>query len=283
MKVGDSDLLRRRPAAEGERGRRPARTPQAPAARRPPGPARASGTSTITSSWSRSPPGVNTVRHPAELEWSEERRAARPDARRPDAVGHRTATQPPGARAAAPAHRPPARQGDERPGRLRALGAGRARTRAAVPQAHGRPARISRSCPDSSRTRTIKSSLVADRGDGRRGSTQLPDVGKEAITHVAVEERLPGYTILSCRLETGRTHQIRIHLAEAGHPVCGDKVYVKNADGDGVRGQERRAAAGAARDRTRVRTPGHGESTCTGRCRLPGDLAKFVEKLKGAS
>ena len=64
------------------------------------------------------------------------------------------------------------------------------------------------------------------------GSTQLPDVGKEAITHVAVEERLPGYTLLSCRLETGRTHQIRIHLSEAGHPVCGDKVYVKKLGGE---------------------------------------------------
>src|SRR5213079_1562418 len=52
--------------------------------------------------------------------------------------------------------------------------------------------------------RTIKSNLVPDRGDGRRGSTQLPDVGKEAVTHVSVEERLPGYSLLSCRLETGR-------------------------------------------------------------------------------
>ncbi len=71
----------------------------------------------------------------------------------------------------------------------------------------------------------IATRLVRDRGDGRRGSTTLPGVGKEAITHVEVEERLPGYTLLSCRLETGRTHQIRIHLAELGHPVCGEKVY----------------------------------------------------------
>src|SRR5204862_7593334 len=80
---------------------------------------------------------------------------------------------------------------------------------------------------------TIRSNLVPDRGDGRRGSTPLPDVGKEAVTHVAVEERLPGYTVLSCRLETGRTHQIRIHLSEAGHPVCGDKVYVEEFGGAG--------------------------------------------------
>ena len=71
----------------------------------------------------------------------------------------------------------------------------------------------------------IVSRLVRDRGDGRRGSTELPNVGKEAITHVDVMERLPGYTLLACRLETGKTHQIRIHLAELGHPICGEKVY----------------------------------------------------------
>jgi 23S rRNA pseudouridine1911/1915/1917 synthase len=71
----------------------------------------------------------------------------------------------------------------------------------------------------------IESQLVRDRGDGRRGSTKLPDVGKQAITHVEVVERLAGYTLVSCRLETGRTHQIRIHLAELGHPVCGERVY----------------------------------------------------------
>jgi 23S rRNA pseudouridine1911/1915/1917 synthase len=77
----------------------------------------------------------------------------------------------------------------------------------------------------------IESRFLRDRGDGRRGSTDLPNLGKEAITHVEVVERLRGYTVLSCRLETGRTHQIRIHLAERGHPVCGDKVYHIKPDG----------------------------------------------------
>jgi 23S rRNA pseudouridine1911/1915/1917 synthase len=74
---------------------------------------------------------------------------------------------------------------------------------------------------------TIESRLVRDRGDGRRGSTNLPNVGKTAITHVRPIERLGEYTLIECRLETGRTHQIRIHLAENGHPLCGEKVYAQ--------------------------------------------------------
>jgi 23S rRNA pseudouridine1911/1915/1917 synthase len=69
---------------------------------------------------------------------------------------------------------------------------------------------------------TVRSLLVRDRGDGRRGSGES---GKQAVTHFAIIEKMPGYTLLSCKLETGRTHQIRIHLAEMGHPVCGDAVY----------------------------------------------------------
>lgn len=71
----------------------------------------------------------------------------------------------------------------------------------------------------------IESTLVRDRGDGRRGSTKLPNAGKWAATNVEVIERLGDYTLVACMLETGRTHQIRIHLSEAGHPVCGDRVY----------------------------------------------------------
>ena len=72
---------------------------------------------------------------------------------------------------------------------------------------------------------TVDTHLVRDRGDGRRGSTTLPKTGKRAVTHIRPMEKLSGYTLVECRLETGRTHQIRIHLAELGHPVCGEKVY----------------------------------------------------------
>lgn len=49
--------------------------------------------------------------------------------------------------------------------------------------------------------------------------------GKPAITHYQVLRRLNGYTFIECRLETGRTHQIRVHMASLGHPLLGDAVY----------------------------------------------------------
>lgn len=70
----------------------------------------------------------------------------------------------------------------------------------------------------------IESFLATDRGDGRRGSSRDGN-GQHAITHVAVVEQLPGHTLVECRLETGRTHQVRIHLGEAGTPLCGERVY----------------------------------------------------------
>lgn len=75
-------------------------------------------------------------------------------------------------------------------------------------------------------TGTIDLPLVADRGDLRRGVARTPGAGKRAVTHYRVVERFgPVATLVACWLETGRTHQIRIHMAEAGHPVVGDPVY----------------------------------------------------------
>ena len=79
---------------------------------------------------------------------------------------------------------------------------------------------------------TIRSRLVQDRGDGRRGSTDDEELGREAITHVELKEKLRGASLLECRLETGRTHQIRIHLAERGHPLLGERVYSKHYRGE---------------------------------------------------
>lgn len=71
----------------------------------------------------------------------------------------------------------------------------------------------------------IESFLVADRGDGRRGSSTKPGEGQRAVTHVRVLENLGDFTLVECRLETGRTHQVRIHLGEHGTPLCGDRIY----------------------------------------------------------
>ena len=74
----------------------------------------------------------------------------------------------------------------------------------------------------------IESMLVADRGDGLRGSTRHAGQGKHAITHVRVRQPLRHATLCEVQLETGKTHQIRIHLAEGGHPLVGEDVYKRD-------------------------------------------------------
>jgi 23S rRNA pseudouridine1911/1915/1917 synthase len=81
----------------------------------------------------------------------------------------------------------------------------------------------------------LASRLVPDRGDGIRGSARRPGHGKESVTHVRPLEGLRGATLCEVRLETGRTHQIRIHLSEAGHPLVGERVYVRDFERAGHR------------------------------------------------
>jgi 23S rRNA pseudouridine1911/1915/1917 synthase len=126
---------------------------------------------------------------------------------------------------------------------------------------------------------TIRTVLVPDRGDGRRGSTTLTNTGKPAITHITVEESLPGYTLLSCRLETGRTHQIRIHLAELGHPVCGESVYNRRVHGQGTpdeSGAPRLALHAAELGFVHPIT----EEAMHWEMPMPPDLREFVERLR---
>ena len=82
------------------------------------------------------------------------------------------------------------------------------------------------------KTRTFRSEIVQDRGDGLRGSRVRGGRGQLAVTHVKALEPLGTVaTLVECRLETGRTHQIRIHLSEAGHPLVGEKVYIRDYRG----------------------------------------------------
>jgi 23S rRNA pseudouridine1911/1915/1917 synthase len=84
--------------------------------------------------------------------------------------------------------------------------------------------------------RTFDTVLVRDRGDGLRGSWghfrrprgKPPEDAQRAVTHVRVLERLAGAALVECQLETGRQHQIRIHLSEAGHPLLGERVYIRD-------------------------------------------------------
>jgi 23S rRNA pseudouridine1911/1915/1917 synthase len=71
----------------------------------------------------------------------------------------------------------------------------------------------------------VENTLVRDRGDGRRGSGKGAQA-KRAVTHFRERQRIgKRASLIEARLETGRTHQIRIHLSEAGHPVLGDSLY----------------------------------------------------------
>ncbi|RMF34211.1 MAG: RluA family pseudouridine synthase, partial [Alphaproteobacteria bacterium] len=69
----------------------------------------------------------------------------------------------------------------------------------------------------------IETGIGRHRSDRKRMAV-LPG-GRRAVTHLRLRERLEGAALIECRLETGRTHQIRVHLAHIGHPLIGDPVY----------------------------------------------------------
>ena len=67
--------------------------------------------------------------------------------------------------------------------------------------------------------------LIGRHPKERKKMAVVPAGGKDAVTHYQVLKRFQKYTYVECRLETGRTHQIRVHMASIGHPLLGDTVY----------------------------------------------------------
>jgi len=95
---------------------------------------------------------------------------------------------------------------------------------------------------------------------------------RHAITHYEVIARYPGYTHVRCKLETGRTHQIRVHMAYIGHPLYGDTVYGAKKPAADMTGQCLHAME------LRFTHPRTGElTTCS--CPLPEEFTKLLEKL----
>ena len=90
--------------------------------------------------------------------------------------------------------------------------------------------------------RRVETQLIPDRGDGLRGSFghfrrqkgDAPPEARLAITNIQPVESLRGATLIECRLETGRQHQIRIHLSELGHPLVGEQVYIRDYRGERI-------------------------------------------------
>ncbi len=130
--------------------------------------------------------------------------------------------------------------------------------------------------------------LIADRGDGRRGSwrgSNPPPAAKRAITKVRVEDRLASprgeLTLVSCRIETGRQHQIRIHMAESGHPLVGETVYGSRAR----REREPDAELGAARPLLHAASLGFRHPVNDRPVRfespLPADFRALLERVRG--
>jgi 23S rRNA pseudouridine1911/1915/1917 synthase len=130
--------------------------------------------------------------------------------------------------------------------------------------------------------RTIETNFVRDRGDGLRGSLpqgQTREDAKPAITHIKPVRVIGDFTLIECRLETGRTHQIRIHLAEIGHVLCGETTYNKPLDGPPVPDQ-----SGAPRQALHAYKLGLAHPI-TGQAmnfetKMPRDLQRWIKRLE---
>lgn len=107
----------------------------------------------------------------------------------------------------------------------------------------------------------------------RRTRMAVVASGRRAVTHYRVVERFPGASMLELRLETGRTHQIRVHCAHIGHPVIGDRVYGRRAKVWGISRQALHAS------RLSFAHPVLGTEMCLS-APLPADMAEALSALR---
>ena len=121
------------------------------------------------------------------------------------------------------------------------------------------------------RTGTIDAPIGRDRRDRKLMSIDSDD-GREARTHFEIERLLPAAALLRVALETGRTHQIRVHLAAIGHPVCGDPQY-------GTRGRFGLSRQFLHAARLAFAHPVTGEPLDV-RSELPADLVAALERAE---
>jgi 23S rRNA pseudouridine1911/1915/1917 synthase len=221
------------------------------------------------------PSGISTMRHRSEREWSEDRKALSPTLEDlvPKIIANREGRPSPRLRIV---HRL-----DKETSGLLVMARTVVAERMLGKQFHAHTVtrRYLALIPGTLPKQTICTHLVRDRGDGRRGSGERSTTSKEATTHVEPVEVLGDFQMVQCRLETGRTHQIRIHLAEAGHPVCGDRVYCQLPQG-GVFADN----SGAPRLALHAAELGLKHPTTQEHMRwempFPADLQRLVEKLR---
>ena len=100
--------------------------------------------------------------------------------------------------------------------------------------------------------------------------------GKSAVTHFRVLERYGAFTFIECRLETGRTHQIRVHMASIGHPLVGDTKYTKAKNPFAIKGQALHSA------RIAFTHPRTGKELSF-EAPLPEDMNIVIKRLRNAS
>ncbi|WP_020472093.1 RluA family pseudouridine synthase [Zavarzinella formosa] len=221
--------------------------------------------------------GLNTVRHPAELDWTEARRELAPTLEdvTQKAIGWKLREKP----RDLPRLRIVQRLDKDTSGLVvfaRSVRGERELGRQF--KDHTVVRRYVAIVPGHMEPQTIRGYLVRDRGDGRRGSG-AESGGKFAVTHVTIHEKFPNHTALICQLETGRTHQIRIHLSEAGHFICGEKVYTIRPDGSQLPDPSNAPRLALHALELGFVHPGTEEKMFWS-MPLPVDLQKFMERLR---